>query len=73
MVLLRDFNFIENKIDTKNQHLFKITKDKLAFKKLKEKKNLIDIFKENYASKKLYIYINKKETTHIDRIYIDSS
>ena len=73
MVLLGDFNFIENKIDTKNQHLFKITKDKLAFKKLKEKSDLIHIFRENYTSKKFYTYINKKKAIRIDRIYIDSS
>ena len=47
VILLRDFNFIENTIDIKNQHLFKITKDKLAFKKLIEKNDLIDIFREN--------------------------
>ena len=60
VILLGDFNFIENKIDTKNQHLFKITKHKLAFKKLKEKNDLIDIFRENHSSKKLYTYINSK-------------
>ena len=73
VILLGDFNFIENKIDTKNQHLFKITKDKLAFKKLKEKYDLIDIFRENDTNKKLYTYINKKGATRIDRIYIDST
>ena len=73
MILLGDFNFIENKIDTKNQHLFKITKAKLAFKKLKEKYDLIDMFRENDTNKKLYTYINKKGATRIDRIYIDST
>ena len=73
LIILGDFNFVENKIDTKNQHLFKLTKDKLNFKKLKEKYDLIDVFKENYTSKKLYTYINKKGATCIDRIYINSS
>ena len=73
LIILGDFNFVENKIDTKNQHLFKLTKDiLLAFKKLKENNDFIGIFRENYTKKKI-IYINKKGATRIDRIYINSS
>ena len=74
LILLGDFNFVENKFNTKNQHLFKLTKDKLAFKKLKEKNDFIDIFREkNFNKKKLFTYINKKGATRIDRIYISSA
>ena len=73
VIILGDFNFVENKIDTKNQHLFKLTKDKLAFKKLKEENDFIDIFRENNSKQKLFTYINKKGATRIDRIYINSS
>ena len=70
---MEDFNFVENKIETKIQHLFKLTKDILAFKKLKENNDFINIFRENYTKKKLFTYINKKGATCIDRIYINSS
>ena len=40
---------------------------------MKEIYDLIDIFRENYTSKKIYTYINKKGATRIDRIYINSS
>ena len=73
MIILGDFNFVENKIDTKNQHLFKLTKDKLAFKKLKEENDFIDIFREKNLKQKIFTYINKKGATRIDRIYINSS
>ena len=49
VIFLGDFNFVKSKIDTKNQHLFKITKEKVAFKKLK-KKDFIDIFREHSAA-----------------------
>ena len=38
VIFLGDFNFVKSKIDTKNQHLFKITKEKVAFKKLKRRR-----------------------------------
>ena len=46
VIFLGDFNFVKSKIDTKNQHLFKITKEKVAFKKLKKKEILL-IYLEN--------------------------
>ena len=46
VIFLGDFNFVKSKIDTKNQHLFKITKEKVAFKKLKKKK-IVLIYLEN--------------------------
>ena len=36
IIILGDFNFIEDKIDTKNEHLFKISKDKIEFRKQKK-------------------------------------
>ena len=54
VILLGDFNFIENKTDTENQHLFKITKDKLALKKLKEKNDLINILGLPESSVRFY-------------------
>ena len=42
-IIIGDFNFIKDKIDTKNEHLFKISKDKIEFQKLKEENDLIDI------------------------------
>ena len=54
-----DFNFVENKINNKNQHLFRITKDEIAFKKLKEQNDFIDIFREKFNNKN-FLHISIK-------------
>ena len=73
IIILGDFNFIEDKLDTKNEHLFKISKDKIEFQKLKEENDLIDIYRKCNKNKKIYTYQNRKGATRIDRIYISSS
>ena len=72
IIILGDFNFIEAKLDTKNEHLFKISKDKIEFQKLKEN-DLIDIYRKCNKTKKIYTYQNRRSATRIDRIYISSS
>ena len=52
IIILGDFNFIEDKLDTKNEHLFKISKDKIEFQKLKEENDLIDIYRKCNKNKK---------------------
>ena len=70
IILLGDFNFIENKIDTKNEHLFRLTKDKLAFKSLRTEFNLIDFFRKQNKTEKIFTFKNQRGATRIDRIYI---
>ena len=72
-IILGDFNFIESKLDTKNQHLFTITKDKKTFKLFKNENGIIDIFRKKNKTQKIYTFKNKKGATRIDRIYISSS
>ena len=68
-IILGDFNFIESKLDTKNQHLFTITKDKKTFKLFKNENGIIDIFRKKNKTQKIYTFKNKKGATRIDRIY----
>ena len=60
IIIIGDFNFIEAKLDTKNEHLFKISKDKIEFYKLKEENDLIDIYRKCSKIKKNYTYQNRK-------------
>ena len=58
------------KIDTKNEYLFRLTKDKLAFKCLRTEINLIDFYRKQNKTEKIFTFKNPKGATRIDRIYI---
>ena len=60
IIILGEFNFIEDKIDTKNAQLFHLTKDKIEFTKLREQNHIFDIY-EKIINVRKFIHIKIKK------------
>ena len=70
IIIVGDVNFVQNEIDTLNKNLFKNTKDKRAFKKMRQNYDLLDIYRIYHKSKTLFPYRNPRGATRINRMYL---
>jgi len=73
VLMAGDYNFVEDPLDTRNQHLFRNTKDKKRFKLLRENQNLRDLYRENNDLKQIFTFANAVAATRIDRIYVNEN
>ena len=63
IIIVGDFKFVENGLDILNKNLFKNTKDKRAFKKMRQNYYLVDIYRIYHKSKTLFSYRNSSGAT----------
>lgn len=69
-IIVGDFNFVTDEIDTLRQKAFKSNKNVEAFKEFTDKNKMLDAFRYFSDTDKVFTFRTKNSGTRIDRIYI---